>query len=96
MEPAKRAFISRRFHSKFSEFSVHFFQGGLKSAWGHLTAKHVPLSRASMRVWYEKRGFFGGNKFVSAYVERDKKNLKKWIFVRKYLRELFEVKDSQF
>jgi hypothetical protein len=39
-----------------------------------------------MRVWYEKRGFFGGNKFVSAYVERDKKNLKKWIFALNPLR----------
>jgi len=34
----------------------------------------------------EKRGFFGGKKFVNAYVERDKKNFKKWIFVRNYLR----------
>ena len=30
--------------------------------------------------------FLGWSKFVSAYVERDKKNLKKWIFVRNYLR----------
>jgi len=34
----------------------------------------VPLSRADLRIWSEKRGFFGGNKFVNTYVERDKKN----------------------
>jgi len=33
-----------------------------------------------MRKCSEKRGFFGGNKFVSAYVERDKKIIKKKIF----------------
>jgi len=33
-----------------------------------------------LRVWYEKGGFFGGNKFVSAYVERDKKKFEKMDF----------------
>jgi len=28
----------------------------------------------------EKRGFFGGKKFVNAYVERDKKNFEKMDF----------------
>jgi hypothetical protein len=28
----------------------------------------------------EKRGFFGGKKFVNTYMERDKKILKEWIF----------------
>ncbi len=44
----------------------------------------------------EKRGFFGGNKFVNAYVERDKKILKKWIFALTPLRELFGARNSQF
>jgi hypothetical protein len=34
----------------------------------------------------EKREFFGGNKLVNTYMERDKKNIKKKIFAIKPLR----------
>jgi len=32
-----------------------------------------------MRIWLKIQTILGWSKFVSAYVERDKKNLKKWI-----------------
>jgi len=73
---------------KSSEFVIHFFQGGLK--------KHVPLSRANLRIWSKIRVFLGLVKFLSAYVGRDKKKFKKWIFALTPLRELFEVNNSQF
>jgi len=31
-----------------------------------------------LRIWLKNRIFFGWYKFVNAYVERDKKNGKKW------------------
>ena len=39
-----------------------------------------------MREFVEKGGFFGGDKFVSTYRVRDKKNYEKWIFGLEYLR----------
>ena len=35
--------------------------------------KDVPLSRANLRIWSKIRIYLGWSKFVSAYVERDKK-----------------------
>jgi len=49
-----------------------------------------------MRIWLKIRVFFGLSEFVSACVERDKKNLKKFDFWSYTLRELFEAKNSQF
>jgi len=40
----------------------------------------VPLSRANLCIWLKNRAILGWSKFVSAYVERDKKIMKKWIF----------------
>jgi len=40
-----------------------------------------------LRKWSEKRGFFGGNKFVAACMERDKKITKKEIFALSHLRK---------
>ena len=51
---------------------IYFFQGGLK--------KHAPLIRANLRIWSKIRAIWGWSKFVSAYVERDKKILKNLIF----------------
>ena len=42
--------------------------------------KDVPLSRVNLREWSEKHGFFGGNKFVNTYMERDKKIMKLAVF----------------
>jgi hypothetical protein len=42
--------------------------------------KDVPLSRANLRIRSKIRAILGWSKFVSAYVERDKKNLKNLIF----------------
>ena len=75
-------------------FTIHFFQGGLKSAWGRLTAKHAPLIRANMRIWLKIRVFLGWSKFVSAYVERDKKILEFWIFAGNYMRKLLRSLDT--
>jgi len=41
---------------------------------------------ASACAFGRKIVYFGGKKFVSAYVERDKKILKKWIFALTPLR----------
>jgi len=57
---------------KSSEFVIRFFREGLK--------KDVSLSRANMRIWLKIRVFLVMVKFVNAYVERDKKILKKRIF----------------
>ena len=51
-----------------------------------ISEKGVPLSRVDLRKWSEKRAFFGGNKFVNTYMERDKKILKKKIFALTPLR----------
>ena len=40
-----------------------------------------PRNGAELRIWLNFGVFLGGSKFVSAYVERDKKVLEKWIFV---------------
>jgi hypothetical protein len=50
MEPAKRAFIRRRFRSKSFGFVIHFFQGGLK--------KRAPIIKANLRIWCEYWGVF--------------------------------------
>ena len=80
---------------------IYFFQGGLKKdpdgiANGVSHRAGAPLSRANMRIWLKIRVFFGLSEFVSACVERDKKNLKKFDFWSYTLRELFEAKNSQF
>ena len=72
---------------------IYFFQGGLKKdpdgiANGASHRAGVPLSRANLRIWSKNRVFFGGNKFVNAYVERDKKILDFWIFALTPLRIL--------
>ncbi|MBA7678990.1 hypothetical protein ES703_87271 [subsurface metagenome] len=51
-----------------------------------VTKTDVPLISTNLRKWDENRGFFGGNKFVSTYMERDKKNMEKWIFALAPLR----------
>jgi hypothetical protein len=38
------------------------------------------FSKNYLRIWSKIRAILGWSKFVSAYVERDKKILKKWIF----------------
>ena len=64
------------FHRPYSLFVIHFFQGRVKSAFAKASAdkKHAPLNRANMRIWLKNRVFFVMVKFVSACVERDKKN----------------------
>jgi hypothetical protein len=47
----------------------------------------VPLSRANLRIYAEKHEFFRGEKLVSAYVERDKKIIKKKIFALSLFRK---------
>ena len=41
-----------------------------------------------MRIWSKIRAILGRSKFVSGYVERDKKILKRLIFAAEYLRIL--------
>jgi hypothetical protein len=52
--------------------TIYFFEGSLK--------KDAPLSRADLRIWSKIRAILRWSKFVSAYVERDKKILKNFIF----------------
>ena len=68
-------FVARR-----SRFVIYFFQGVLK--------KDVSLIRANMRIWLKKMNFLQFKKSVSVCMERDKKNLKKWIFALTPLRIL--------
>ncbi len=56
----------------------------------------APLIRANLRIWLKICVFLVMVKFVSAYVERDKKVLDFRIFALTPLRELFEAKNSQF
>jgi len=42
--------------------------------------KDVPLNRANLRVRCENGAILGRSKFVSGYVERDKKNVEKFDF----------------
>ena len=51
-----------------------------------VSKKDVPLSRANLRKWSEKGGFFGGERLVNGYMERDKKIIKKKIFTLNPLR----------
>jgi hypothetical protein len=46
----------------------------------YIAKKHVPLSRANLCIWSKIRAILGWSKFVSSYVERDKKNLKLAVF----------------
>ena len=80
---------------------IYFFQGvskkdpdGIANGASHRAG--VPLSRVNLRIWLKIRVFLVMVKFVSACVERDKKNFEKMDFCSYPLRELFEAKNSQF
>ena len=49
------------------------FQGGSKRT-------RPSIIRVNLRIWSKIRVFLGWSKFVSVYVERDKKNFKKFDF----------------
>ncbi len=53
--------------------------------------KHAPLIRANLRIWSKIRVFLGWSKFVSAYVERDKKILKLAVFSVQVAALLIEI-----
>ncbi len=53
--------------------TIWFLQGGSKRT-------RPSIIRANLRIWSKIRIYLGWSKFVSAYVERDKKNFKKFDF----------------
>ncbi|MBA7472701.1 hypothetical protein ES707_08033 [subsurface metagenome] len=53
---------------------IYFLQGGSKRT-------RPSIIRANLRIWSKNRAILGWLKFVSAYVEKDKKILKNSIFV---------------
>jgi len=53
---------------------IYFLQGGSKRT-------RPSIIRVNLRIWSKIRAILGWSKFVSAYVERDKKILKNSIFV---------------
>ncbi len=60
---------------------IWFLQGGTKIT-------RPSIIRAKLRIWYEKNGFSTVQKNASAYVGRDKKILKNFIFAPRPLRIL--------
>ena len=53
--------------------TIWFLQGGSKRT-------RPSIIRANLRIWSKIRAILGWSKFVSAYVEKDKKILKNFIF----------------